>query len=280
MRMPQVTQVAGMNLAYVFFPLSHFLDAMVEFEIESVELWGGVPHLYADDVSVADVARVRREMERRDLTLACYTPEQCSYPVNLAASGDHARERSVRYFERSLEIAAELGAGLMLVTSGWGYRTEPQDEAWKRSRESLQRIALRAGDLGVDLALEALQPTESNLVIDMRSLGRMLAEIDSTRVRVCLDTVSMAVAGDSIDEFFVTFGEALSHIHLNDGRPAGHLTWGDGSLPLVDYLEQIARRDYRGHLTLEIADERYRLDPDDATRRGLAAVRRALAQSV
>ena len=30
-----------MNLAYVFFPLDYFLDAMVEFGVESIELWGG-----------------------------------------------------------------------------------------------------------------------------------------------------------------------------------------------------------------------------------------------
>ena len=278
MRMPSMTQVAGMNLAYMFFPLTHFLDAMVEFEVGSIELWGGSPHLYADDVSAADVARVRREIEHRDLRLVCYTPEQCAYPVNWAAADDHARERSVRYFERSVEIAAELGTGMMLVSSGWGYRTEPPDEAWKRSLDSLRRVAARASDLGIGLVLEAFQPVESNLVVDLATLGRMLAEIDSARVGACLDTVSMAVAGDSIDEYFITFGETLSHIHLNDGDPAGHLTWGDGSLPLPEYLEQIARREYRGHLTLEIADERYRLDPDDATKRGLAAVRRALTQ--
>ena len=86
----------------------------------------------------------------------------------------------------------------------------------------------------------------------------------------------MAVAGDDIAGYFDTFGDSLSHIHLNDGDPSGHLTWGDGSLPLVDYLAEIARHDYRGHLSLEIAAGRYRLDPDDATRRGLAAVRQAL----
>ena len=35
-------QVAGMNLAYLFFPLTHFLDAMVALEVESIELWGGI----------------------------------------------------------------------------------------------------------------------------------------------------------------------------------------------------------------------------------------------
>ena len=276
--MPQMRQIAGMNLAYVFFPLTYFLDAMVEFGIESIELWGGMPHLYADDVSAADVSRLRREIERRDLNLVCYTPEQCAYPVNWAADDDSVRDRSLRYFARRLEMAAELGAQLMLVTSGWGYRTGPLGEAWKRSRDSLQCVASKASALGIRLVLEALQPVESNLVVDLASLERMLAEIDSEAIGVCLDTVAMAVADETIDQYFVAFGGALSHIHLNDGDPAGHLTWGDGSLPLADYLEQIARHNYRGHLTLEIADERYRLDPDEATRRGLAAVRRALAQ--
>ena len=166
-----------------------------------------MPHLYADDVSAADVARVRREIERRGLRLVCYTPEQCMYPVNWAAADASTRERSVRYFERSLEIAAELGAGMMLVSSGWGYRTEPPGDAWRRSRDPLQRVAETASDLGMNLVLEAFQPVESNLVVDLASLRRMLAEIDSPRVRACLDTVSMAVAGDTIDEYFVALGD-------------------------------------------------------------------------
>ena len=75
------------------------------------------------------------------MTLACFTPEQVVYPVNIAAFEDSLRERSVQYFLRNLEIAAELGASQMLVSSGWGYLTEQVSVAWERSRESLTRMA-------------------------------------------------------------------------------------------------------------------------------------------
>jgi len=269
-------RVAGMNLIYVFHPLTRFFDAMVDLEVDAVELWGGSPHLFADDVTAADVARIRRELERRDLRLVCYTPEQCVYPYNWAAAEERLRDRSVRYLERSLEIAGELGAGLMLVTSGWGYAAEPAGVAWERSRQALARVAARGAACGVTLVLEPLQPVESNLVIDLASLRRMIDEVGSPSLAACLDTVAMAVAGEDIERSLDELGGLLRHIHLNDGDPAGHLVWGDGSLPLAEYLRAVGERGYAGHLTLEIAADGYRTDPDAAMRRGLQAVRTAI----
>ena len=199
------------------------------------------------------------------MRLVCYTPEQCVYPVNWAAADDRQRERSVRYFERSLEIAAELGSTMMLVSSGWGFRTEPAGEAWKRSRDSLERVATRASDLGIDLVLEPFQPVESNLVIGLATLGRMLAEIDSPRVGACLEsTVSMAVAAATASTSTSLLSARLCPTSTSmTGTLPAISRWGDGALPLSEYVEQLARHEYRGYLTLEIADERYRLDPDE-----------------
>jgi fructoselysine 3-epimerase len=268
--------IAGMNLHYVFWPFEEFLDALVHLEIERLELWGGSPHLYAEDVDEAAVAAIRARIESRGLQLVCYTPEQCVYPVNVAAREARLRERSLRYFMRSLEIAAELGASRMLVTSGWGYRSEPAGEAWKRSREALAAIAARAERLGLHASLEALQPTESNLVTDAPALARMVAEIDSPALDCCLDTVAMAVAGERVSDYVEALGDRLAHVHFNDGRPSGHLVLGDGTLPLAEYLDELAACRYDGSLTLEIAAEEYLLEPEAALARGAAWLRARL----
>ena len=166
------SNVAVMGLTYLFYSFDYFLNSMADLGVRNIELWGGFPHLYVEDVTTADVRRIAKELHRRELNLVCYTPEQVVYPLNIAAADASARARSQEYFVRNAEVAAELGAEVMFVTSGWGYRDEPVAEAWKRSCDSLIKIATKASDLGLSLVLEALRPEESNLVTNVPTLER------------------------------------------------------------------------------------------------------------
>jgi len=270
-------QVAAMNMHYVFFPFERCLDAAARLGLERIEVWGGAPHAQIEELTPRRVAHLRRAIERRGLQAVCLTPEQCVYPVNLAAAERGLRRRSVRYFAQAVRAAAELGAGKVLITSGWGYFDEPVGEAWERSRESLAEVAEVAGVCGVTLCLEALQTTESNLVTSLGTLCAMRDELGSPHVAACLDTVAMIAAGDTMAAYFDRLGADLVHVHLTEGDPTGHLAWGDGTLPLGDFLGELGARSYDGALTLEIGNERYVRDPDAALRKAVATLRAALA---
>jgi fructoselysine 3-epimerase len=115
---------------------------------------------------------------------------------------------------------------------------------------------------------------ETNLLLDAAGLRRMLDQVGAPNLDVVLDTVAMAVAGDSVATYVDLFGDRLAHVQLVDGNPAGHLVWGDGSLPLGQYLEQLADAGYRGKLTFEpFGDGSYALDPVGAWRRCVDGVR-------
>ena len=144
-------------------------------------------------VTPADVAWVRREVERRGLSWsatrlssALAAPGPARRPAGASAAcvpraqpRDCCRAR--QHFDGRL-----LGMGLSHRT--WGRSLEgPPGICWfpsPRGRVTSDSPRPRA-----------VPPVESNLVIDLATLGRMLAEIDSPRVGACLDsTVSMAVA--------------------------------------------------------------------------------------
>ena len=128
------SQISIMNIQYGYYPLEKFLDDAVRAGVEHVELWGAAPHFHLEDMTYTDVCRVRKQIEERGLSLVCYTPEQCIYPVNLAADSTVQRRRSLKYFEDNLRAAAELGTDKMLVTTGWGYLDNSNiNEAWKLS---------------------------------------------------------------------------------------------------------------------------------------------------
>ena len=122
---------------------------------EEVELWGGLPHAFTDDF-YADgsldqtlVAWCRSIVAKSGLTPVCFLPEQCIYPVNFlvdAASPSDAaklRERSLRYFERAIDLTAELGFHRMLVTTPfWGWTQE--GGAWRHRDKLCPALSTRS----------------------------------------------------------------------------------------------------------------------------------------
>lgn len=264
---------AGMNIHYFRQEFARFLRDLTALEIERVEMWGGMPHLSPEDVEIAEIAAIRRQIAGHGLSLICFTPEQCLYPINLASDHVRTRQRSLAYFRRSLDIAAELGAPEMLVTAGWSYADADPAEGWNRARDALGELARRAEALGIGLLLEPLSLTESNLITTAENLVRMRREIASPVIGAILDLNAMAAAGDTPDDYLSRFGRDLRHVHLCDGTPEGHLAWGDGTLPMGDYLNALLDGGYEGSFTFELVTQAYWLDPLSALARSLAAAR-------
>ena len=254
-------QVAGMNIHYLFYSLDYFLDTQAELGFKSIELWAGAPHFYLDSMGYEDVKTVRRKLEERGLKVVCLTPENCTYQYQIAAQTPLLFEKSYQYFVNGLNAAAELGCKIMQCNSGWGYWNEDREEAWKRSREMLSRLADKAGELGLHLVMESLRPQESQLVTTLADAKRMFDEIDSPNLKILIDTTAMSVAGETIDDWFEVFGDDIWHTHFIDSNPMGHLAWGKGNRDLKGYLEALKRHNYNGYLGQELTEFDYFDDP-------------------
>ncbi|WP_010277905.1 TIM barrel protein [Paenibacillus senegalensis] len=268
-------KLANMNQHYHRYPLTYFLDSTVRVGLQAIELWGGTPHLYVDDAKPADVKKVLKEIRSRDLEIVCFTPEQAIYPINLSAKDDTCRNRSIDYFKRCLEVTRELECSKLLVIAGFGFYNEPEEEAFARGRDSLQQLAREAEKTDVTLVLEAMSPIGSNVIYNLETLKKMYKAVDSPSMKVMLDTVLMAVSGDTIDEYASAFGEDLVHFHFidGDGQTTAHLGWGEGSFPLQEFKASLERMNYQGYLTLElISPPKYNWDPEAGIRKSLEAL--------
>jgi protein FrlC len=83
--MLNASHICATNFTYSHYRLNHCLDDVAALGVQWFELWGVAPHLHIDTVQEADLQALRRELAERELKLACFTPEQCVYPVNIAA---------------------------------------------------------------------------------------------------------------------------------------------------------------------------------------------------
>ncbi|WHY66445.1 TIM barrel protein [Neobacillus sp. SuZ13] len=266
------SQITGMNFHYLHFPLDYFLDAMVKYEFEKIELWGAAPHLYVEDLSLAEIHSIKKGIDQRELEVVCFTPEQCMYPINLAAKETEIRERSIAYFKKSIDAALELEAPMVLVTAGWGYRNEDRHEALNRTQDSLAQLSSYAEKQGIILALEPLQKIESNLITTLPELKEMLGAVSSPHLKGMVDTIPLAVEGEELASYFEQLQDDFVHIHFIDGNPSGHLAWGDGSLPLEKYLKTLGDYNYNRALTLEFTSSQYLIDPNEAVEKSLRSL--------
>ncbi|KPV58803.1 endonuclease [Paenibacillus sp. A3] len=266
--------IAGMNITFRHFPFGHFLNGMERAGIGSIELWAGEPHFYVGRNPLSTLRNIRKEVKARKLNVVCYTPEQCVYPYNLAASDPDWRARSVSYFKENLYAAAELEAPMMLVTSGIGDFAVPQADSWKFASDSIAQLTRIAEAEGLFLALEPLTSFETNLIMSLRDVRNMMAEIGSPSLRGMIDTVAMQLAGETPDDYFAAPG-GLPHVHLidGDGQSDAHLALGDGALNWESYVQSLQKHGYRGCCTLEIMGSRYYANPQEAIEKSLDKLR-------
>lgn len=272
----KIEQFAAMNMVYQRYTFSYFLDSIERMGVKNFELWAGAPHLNNYISSLSDAAAVRREVERRNMRIVCFTPEQVMYPHNIAASNRELRKFSLDYFFKYIDMAAEAGADKMLCCSGWGDYDQPVEEAWKRSVDGLYQMADRAQKAGITLAFEILQTMECNLVYNLSTTKRMMDEVVHSNFKLCVDTVPMRVFHNTLKDFFEEFKNRICHLHLTDGNPSGHVPLGLGTTPIAEHLEFMDLYGYDGYVTLEIGDSSWWPRPEEATRTAFDTLKKYL----
>ena len=270
---------AVMSVQYVHYSLEYYLDSMVKNGLKHVDLWGGIPHYCRLDYPFAEDAKkkigsIRAMMEERGLDVSVYTPETLAYPYSFSHPEEEVRKRTVDYFSMAMDDALLFGTNKVFLNSGCGLLDLPREESFARLVDTYKKIAAIAEQKGIELVLEQLQPYESNLVLNLQDIKRVLDEVDSPAMYICVDVVAMAVAGEELKDYFEVLGrERIKLIHFAD---TCHYILGDGELPLKDYLKTLEEYDYDGIVDLEINDSIYWDDPHESIRKSVEWLKAAL----
>ena len=263
---------AVMSVQYVHYSLEYYLDSMVKNGLKHVDLWGGIPHYCRLDYPFAEDAKqkigsIRAMMEERGLDVSVYTPETLAYPYSFSHPEEEVRKRTVDYFSMAMDDALLFGTNKVFLNSGCGLLDLPREESFARLVDTYKKIAAIAEQKGIELVLEQLQPYESNLVLNLQDIKRVLDEVDSPAMYICVDVVAMAVAGEELKDYFEVLGrERIKLIHFAD---TCHYILGDGELPLKDYLKTLEEYDYDGIVDLENTDSIYWDDPHESIRKSV-----------
>ena len=90
----------------------------------------------------------------------------------------------------------------------------------------------------------------------------MIEAINDPYLQVCVDTVPVYAAGEKVESYFARLGSKITHFHLVDGAPDGHLMWGDGTQNVDEHLDALRKYHYSRYITMETAAGKYRMEAE------------------
>lgn len=270
----KLEQIAGMNCHYYNYSLDYFFKTMEECGYKTVALWGGAPNFFLDYNGYSDCKNLKKKADKHGLDIRCFTPSSGTYGYQMNMQPKTQAARCFGYYVNGIHAAVELGCNMISMNSGWGYWNEDEKSAFERSADMIGRLCQVAEKEGVILTMESLRKAESLLAYNIENTRRIVDMVNHPSLKIMVDTTAMAVAGETLSQWFDEFGNDVINTHFIDNTPYGHLVWGDGNADLEDYLKVLKENNYTGILGLEITARQYYKDPKAADIKSMSQLAR------
>jgi protein FrlC len=253
------------SFIYFNFPLVEAIRRTAVAGYEGIDIWGGRPHAYRQDLTEKDITSLRSLIRDEDLQVASFIPAQFRYPSSLCSPVDVIRNDSIRYIKDSIETASALGAPVVSVCPGHTLYGQSKEDGLKRLTDSLWEISEFSFRHQIKIAIEPADRYETDLLSNCAEALAYANKLNFQNLGVLLDTGHEYVAGEVVSDSVRNLGDKLFHIHIddNDGQRDQHLVPGEGSLEFQSFFKALLEEHYDGFLGVELGWD-YTLDPDTA----------------
>lgn len=241
-------------------PLPEALEKIYAGGVRHVELFGEGSHVDPR------VLQIPFDLVRDLCRAASLIPDVVHAPfhgLHLDSSNEVDRQEAVSTINSSIDLASEIGAGVVIIhPSGKELNQKDADarkNAIKTFERSLGELARHAQEKGVRLALENM-PGEKDgwFGSRMSELVELADRIGLQNVGFCLDTGHAAVnrlspmdearaAGDRLFALHASDNDGNQDLHLSPGRGTG-----EGSINWPQFFRVLDEINYRGIFMLEL----------------------------
>ncbi|MFQ5655718.1 MAG: sugar phosphate isomerase/epimerase family protein [Planctomycetota bacterium] len=177
---------------------------------------------------------------------------------SLVSVDPRGRRQRLVWYRRGLEIASELGAGVLSLWSGTPQPGIPKDASWARLEEALAVLLDHAQSAGVTIGFE---PEPGMFVEDLEDFAELKRRIDHPCLKLTLDLGHLAITeGPPLADRVVEVGGEIVNVHADDVRGGRHehLPLGEGEIEFPPLLAALGRLDYRGLVLVELSRDSHR----------------------
>jgi D-psicose/D-tagatose/L-ribulose 3-epimerase len=158
------------------------------------------------------------------------------------------------YLDSCLEIASELGAGFvagpMYSAVGKARLVSPEQRKveWDRAVSNLRKVCRRAGEFGLDLAIETLNRFETDLINTSEDLMRLIVDINEPQAKAVLDGFHLNIEEPDLESAIRRVGDKLIHVQVSENYRG---TPGTGQTNWAAWKRGLEAINYRGTISIE-----------------------------
>jgi fructoselysine 3-epimerase len=257
-------QFAQSSFVYFNYSLRDAIRRLHRFGYQGIEIWGGRPHMYRHDLD-SELDDIKALLDECEMAVPNFIPAQFRYPTILCSSNEAVRRDSVRYIEDAIDNALKVGAPSVSLCAGMTLYGESIDQSWTNLRQSIVELLDYTARTNLRLLIEPAHRAESTLILTVAAGLRMIREIKSERLGICLDTGHANVNGEDLAQVVRDLEGVPLHIHIDDnhGDSDAHLVPGEGSIDYKPFVRALREIGYSGFVSAELGFQ-YTLEPDAA----------------
>jgi sugar phosphate isomerase/epimerase len=211
---------------------------LAELGFDGVELKGDLELYHPDEVNAI--------LSDHGLTALSLTPDN----VDLAHPDAQVRAEALDYYLRLLDFAAAVGAPVVSCHGAVG-RVRPLGDYAEEYRQFLlgvQRLAVRATELHLRLAMEVLNRYESHLLNTAAQAVEFVRQVHAPNVGVLLDAYHMNIEEADPVAAILDTGERLTLFHAADSN---RQAVGRGHTDFLALTHALRRVGYTGDVVIE-----------------------------
>jgi sugar phosphate isomerase/epimerase len=248
------------------YPLEEVITRIAKLGYDGIEIGCAAPHAWPAYLTPQKRKAIRSRLVDENLTPVSLLPAPGGGPGHNPASPSlEERNATVDHYKEVIDLAHELGAGLVLYIGGWQIFGVTREEAWKWSVECLRSIAEHASQAGIIIAAE---PTaaDSNVIEGADDALQLMRATGKDNVKVMFDTFHALYRNEVAADYVRAMGKDLVHVHAAD---VDRLPPGDGTIDWPGLIRALREQNFAGYMTMEIGFSSRSVEPDRFAQRAI-----------
>lgn len=211
-----------------------------------------VVEIPVEDPDVIDGEKVKEALEEHGLgAVVCgaFGPNR-----DLTHDDPAVHRQCFDYLDDLMEFCTLWGAGFvagpMYSAVGKARIVSPDQrkKEWELAVTNLRKVAKKAADKGLELAIEPLNRFESDLVNTTADAARMVNDIDHPAAKIMVDGFHMSIEEKNLEEAIRIAGNKLIHVQTSENYRG---TPGTGQTNWENFRKGIEAVDYDGVISIE-----------------------------
>jgi len=250
------------------YSLRDAIPLIAETGFDGVDIWGGRPHVYRQDYTPAELKELCQVIYDHGLVVSSFMPAFYRYPHSLSNPNPRVRQDSLEYMRQCIDNAAVLGARVVLVVPDLSLVGQARCDSRRRLVESIDACSRYAAQYDLKLGIEVLHFDETDLVNTAGDALEIIEELGQANIGVVLDSGTLNLSKEPLDEIVARLGSLLLQVHVNDNQGKDrqqNLIPGDGTYDFKQLIRVLKTAGFTGFLSAELSKE-YSDDPVPALR--------------